>query len=92
LTHGLVGDIVSTTTSNSLQLVFSDSSYHSYVILEDVKDVVDNFRAVHLSIGDSGKLIPDPAFREQFDANIQKLMDHVSSLTADNDAGEDNAH
>jgi|APGre2960657404_1045060.scaffolds.fasta_scaffold261821_2 hypothetical protein len=55
-------------------------------------DVVDNFRAVHLSIGDSGKLIPDPAFREQFDANIQKLMDHVSSLTADNDVGEDNAH
>jgi len=55
-------------------------------------DVVDNFRAVHLSIDDSGKLIPDPAFREQFDANIQKLMDHVSSLTADNDAGEDNAH
>ena len=55
-------------------------------------DVVDNFRAVHLAIDDSGKLIPDPAFREQFDANIQKLMDHVSSLTADNDAGEDNAH
>jgi hypothetical protein len=43
-------------------------------------DIVDNFRTVQLVDSGEGKLIPDPAFRDVFDANIQKLMAQADAL------------
>lgn len=54
-------------------------------------DIVDNFRAVQLVENGVGKLIPDPAFREQFEANIQKLILQASALSAEVTEEENNA-
>ena len=46
-------------------------------------DIVDNFRTVQLVDNGEGKLIPDPAFRNVFDANIQKLMAQADALSGE---------
>ena len=44
-------------------------------------DIVDHFRTLQLIDDGSGKLIPDPAFQEQFEANLQRMLDEVSKLS-----------
>lgn len=54
-------------------------------------DIVDNFRTVQLVDNGAGKLVPDPAYRDLFDANIQKLILQASSLSAESGEGESDA-
>ena len=44
-------------------------------------DIVDHFRTLQLIDDGSGKLIPDPAFQEQFEANLQRMLDEVTKLS-----------
>ena len=44
-------------------------------------DIVDHFRTLQLIDDGSGKLIPDPAFQDQFEANLQRMLDEVSKLS-----------
>jgi hypothetical protein len=50
-------------------------------------DVVDNLRTMRL-INDDGTLLPDPTFVKGFEANIQKMLEDIVSLSADNDVLE----
>jgi hypothetical protein len=43
-------------------------------------DIVDHFRTLQLIDDGSGKLIPDPAFQDQFEANLQRMLDEVTKL------------
>jgi len=45
-------------------------------------DVVDNLRTIRL-INNDGTLLPDPTFVAGFEANIQKMLEDVVSLSAD---------
>ena len=46
-------------------------------------DIVDHFRTLQLIDDGSGKLIPDPAFQTQFEANLQRMLDEVTKLADD---------
>ena len=46
-------------------------------------DIVDHFRTLQLIDDGSGKLIPDPAFKDQFEANLQRLLDEVAKIDED---------
>ena len=46
-------------------------------------DIVDHFRTLQLIDDGSGKLIPDPAFKDQFEANLQRMLDEVAKLADD---------
>ena len=55
-------------------------------------DIVDHFRTLQLVDDGTGKLVPDPAFREQFEANLQRMLEEASKLADDATeevAGED---
>ena len=54
-------------------------------------DIVDNFRTVQLIDNGAGKLVPDPAYRDLFDANIQKLILQASTLSSEVTEEENNA-
>ena len=54
-------------------------------------DIVDNFRTVHLTLDESGRLIPDPAFLDQFQENIQKLVAQAESIEPGSTEDEINA-
>ena len=54
-------------------------------------DIVDNFRTVQLIDNGAGKLVPDPAYRDLFDANIQKLILQAGSLSTESGEGESDA-
>ena len=44
-------------------------------------DIVDHFRTIRLVDDGEGRLVPDPAFREQFEANIQRMIAEASKLS-----------
>jgi len=46
-------------------------------------DIVDHFRTLQLIDDGSGKLIPDPAFKDQFEANLQRMLDEVAKIAED---------
>jgi len=46
-------------------------------------DIVDHFRTLQMVDDGAGKLVPDPAFREQFEANLQRMLDEVAKLADD---------
>jgi hypothetical protein len=54
-------------------------------------DIVDNFRTVQLIDNGAGKLVPDPAYRDLFDANIQKLILQADSLSTESGEVESDA-
>ena len=54
-------------------------------------DIVDNFRTVQLIDNGAGKLVPDPSYRDLFDANIQKLILQAGSLSTESGEGESDA-
>lgn len=46
-------------------------------------DIVDHFRTLQLIDDGTGKLVPDPAFQAQFEANLQRMLDEVTKLAND---------
>jgi hypothetical protein len=46
-------------------------------------DIVDHFRTLQLIDDGNGKLIPDPAFKDQFEANLQRMLDEVAKIAED---------
>lgn len=43
-------------------------------------DIVDHFRTIRLVDDGEGRLVPDPEFREQFEANLQRMLEEVAKL------------
>jgi len=49
-------------------------------------DIADNFRLLEL-VADGDTLVPSPEYIETLESNIQKMQDHVNSLTQSRSAG-----